>query len=222
MPSNETSRPRAVALLTALGFALAALEGTSCTRKPNETPARDRPHESSAPRAAEPAEPKRETDVPYDPSPPEVVTAMLRLGDVRSGDVVYDLGCGDGRIVIAAVKRAGVRGVCVDIDPERIRESRANAEREGVADRITFLTEDLFEVDLRDASVVMLFLWPKVNLELRPKLMRELAPGTRVVSHWHDMGDWKPDETLSVDAGGRSRPVYLWTIPERAAPPSGP
>ena len=159
--------------------------------------------------------PAREPDVPYDPSPPEVVTEMVRLAAVGPSDVVYDLGCGDGRIVIAAVKRHGARGVCVDIDPERIRESRANARKAGVEDRIRFLTQDLFQTSLTDATVVMLFLWPEINLKLRPKLLRELRPGTRIVSHMHDMGDWRPEETVRVEALSGERPIYLWRVPER-------
>jgi SAM-dependent methyltransferase len=151
--------------------------------------------------------------VPYEPTPPEVVRAMLDLADVRAGDVVYDLGCGDGRIVIEAAKR-GARGVGIDIDPERIREARANARAAGVLDRVELREGDLFDADVGAATAVMLFLWPHVNLRLRPKLLAELRPGTRVVSHSHDMGDWKPEQTIEV---GRAR-LYLWTIPARAAP----
>jgi ribosomal protein L11 methylase PrmA len=142
-----------------------------------------------------------------------VVTEIIRLARLVSGDVVYDLGCGDGRIVIAAVRTPGVRGVCVDIDPERIAESRENARKANVEERITFLTQDLFETNIRDATVVTLFLWPKINLKLRPKLLEELAPGTRVVSYMHDMGDWAPDETVPVHSGKRDTAVYLWSIP---------
>ena len=155
----------------------------------------------------------RAPDVPYEPSTMDVVQVMLRLARVGAADVVYDLGCGDGRIVIAAVREHGARGVCVDIDPKRIAEAQENARRAGVAGRIRFLTQDLFQTDIRDATVVMLFLWPEVNLALRPKLLRELKPGTRVVSHWHDMGDWRPQETVRVSSAGRERPIYLWTIP---------
>lgn len=143
----------------------------------------------------------------------DVVEVMLRLAEVKEGDVVYDLGCGDGRIVIAAVRARGARGVCVDIDPRRIAESRENAHQAGVADRIRFLNQDLFATDIGDATVVMLFLLPEFNLKLRPKLWRELKPGTRIVSHWHDMGDWAPQETVRVSSGGRERPIYLWTVP---------
>ena len=150
--------------------------------------------------------------MPYEPTPQHVVEVMLELAKVGPNDVVYDLGCGDGRIVIAAVKTFGARGVCVDIDPERIRESRANAEQAGVAQRIRFLNQDLFETDIRDATVVTLFLYPDVNLKLRPKLWRDLAPGTRVVSYVHDMRDWKPQETRTMQAVRGSRKVYLWII----------
>jgi SAM-dependent methyltransferase len=153
--------------------------------------------------------------VRYEPSAQEVVEVMLRLGDVKRGDVVYDLGCGDGRIVIAALRAGAARGVCVDVDPVRIAESRANAEKAGVADRIRFLNQDLFAVDLSDATAVMLFLSPDFNLKLRPKLQRELKPGTRVVSHWHNMGDWQPQETVRVTSEGRERSIYLWTIAPR-------
>ena len=158
------------------------------------------------------AQPARLPDVPYEPTPHHVVADMVRLARVGASDVVYDLGCGDGRIVIAAVQ-LGARGVCVDIDPVRIEESRANAQKAGVAERIRFLTQDLFDTDIRDATVVTLFLWPEVNLKLRPKLWRDLKPGTRVVSYVHDMGDWAPEQTRSVEGVRGMRTVYLWTIP---------
>jgi SAM-dependent methyltransferase len=157
----------------------------------------------------------RAPDVRYEPTAPDVVQAMLRLGEVSAADVVYDLGCGDGRIVIAAVRELGARGVCVDIDPRRIAESRENANASGVADRIRFRNEDLFTTEIGEATVVMLFLFPDLNLKLRPRLLAELKPGTRVVSHWHDMGDWKPLRTVRMVSNGRARPIYFWTIPER-------
>jgi ribosomal protein L11 methylase PrmA len=143
------------------------------------------------------------------------VHAMLRLANVTAGDVVYDLGCGDGRIVITAVRDFGARGVGVDIDPVRIAESRENARQAGVTDRIRFLIEDLFMTDIGDATVVTLFLSQEINLAVRSKLQRELKPGTRIVSHWHHMGDWKPQETVRVRSDGRDHPIYLWTIPAR-------
>jgi SAM-dependent methyltransferase len=155
-------------------------------------------------------------DVPFVPTPPEVVELMLRLGEVRSGDVVYDLGCGDGRIVIAAVKIPGVRGVCVDIDPARIEDSRINAERAGVAGRIRFVEGDLFEVPIEGATVVMIYLLPQVNLRLRPRLLSELRPGTRVISHMFDMGDWKPQRQAEIDTPQDHHVVYRWIVPMQA------
>lgn len=161
----------------------------------------------------------RKPDVPYEPTPQHVVTQMLRLGEVGTSDVLYDLGCGDGRIVITAVKELGARGVCVDIDPQRIRESRANAERAGVAERIRFLNQDLFETDISDATVVTLFLWPEVNLRLRPKLLKELKAGTRIVSYMHDMGSWQPQQQIAVQVKGRTWPMYRWRVPAPGAAP---
>ena len=157
----------------------------------------------------------RRPDVHYEPTPPDVVEAMLRLANVKAGDVVYDLGCGDGRIVITAVREFAARGVCVDIDPQRIAESQENARTAGVTDHIRFLNQDLLVTDVSEATVVMLFLSPALNLAARPKLLRELKLGARIVSHWHDMGDWKPQKTVRVKSNGRERPVYLWTIPAR-------
>ncbi len=157
----------------------------------------------------------RVPDVRYEPTAMDVVQAMLRLGKVDAGDVVYDLGCGDGRIVIAAVRQFNARGVCVDIDPQRIAESRENAREAGVTDRVRFRNEDLLATNIGDATVVMLFLSPELNLKVRPKLLRELKPGTRIVSHWHNMADWPPQETVLVRSEGRERPLYLWTVPER-------
>jgi SAM-dependent methyltransferase len=157
----------------------------------------------------------RAPDVRYEPTPMEVVHAMLRLAKVTASDVVYDLGCGDGRIVITAARQFGARGVCVDIDPLRITESRENARQANVTDRIRFLNEDLFVTDVGDATVVTLFLSPELNLAVRPKLQRELKPGTRIVSYWHQMGDWKAQETVRVRSGNREVPIYLWTVLDR-------
>jgi SAM-dependent methyltransferase len=156
--------------------------------------------------AASPAAPR--LDVIYEPTPPEVVRVMLDLAAVGPGDLVYDLGCGDGRVVVEAARR-GARGVGVDIDPQRVREAQANARAAGVEERVEIRQGDLFETDVSQATVVMLFLQRHLNLKLRPQLLAQLAPGSRVVSHWHDMGDWKPDRTVRV----LDRNVYLWTIP---------
>jgi SAM-dependent methyltransferase len=161
--------------------------------------------------AEQPAAPPRpKLDVPYEPTPPDVVRTMLDLAQVGPGDVVYDLGCGDGRIVVDAARR-GARGVGVDLDPERIREARLSARDAGVEDRVEFREGDLFATDLTPATVVTLFLWPEVNLKLRPALLAQLRPGARVVSYWHDMGDWKPERTVR----GAKANVYLWRIKER-------
>jgi len=165
--------------------------------------------------AQAPAHPLRAPDIHFEPTPHNVVAEILDIGRIGAQDLVYDLGCGDGRIVIAAVKERGARGVCVDIDPERIRESRANAARAGVAERIVFLTQDLFATDFSDATVVTLFLSRSVNEKLRPKLARELKPGTRVISYVHDMGKWEPQETRTVQGAYGPRHLYLWVIAAR-------
>jgi precorrin-6B methylase 2 len=150
-------------------------------------------------------------DVPYVPTAPEVVDAMLALAHVTKGDVVYDLGCGDGRVVVTAAKEKGARGVGIDIDQERINEATENAEKAGVTDRVEFRRQDLFKADIHEATVVALYLLPAINLKLRPKLWRDLKPGTRIVSHSFDMGDWKPEKQIEV----RGEMIYFWTIPPR-------
>jgi ribosomal protein L11 methylase PrmA len=130
------------------------------------------------------------------------------MANVTKNDVVYDLGCGDGRIVIAAAQKHGARGVGIDINPVRVQEAQENAKTAGVTDRVKFFTQDLFETDLSEASVVTLYLLPSVNLKLRPKLLKELKPGTRIVSHSFDMGDWKPDSSAEVEG----RKIYYWVV----------
>jgi precorrin-6B methylase 2 len=154
---------------------------------------------------------QRELDVPYVPTPPEVVDAMLTLAAVKKEDIVYDLGCGDGRVVVTAAKEKGARGVGIDIDPERINEAKENAEKAGVADRVEIRQQDLFKADIHEATVVTLYLLPSINLKLRPKLWRDLRPGARVVSHSFDMGDWKPEKQMEVNGEA----IYFWTIPNR-------
>ncbi|MCK4760546.1 MAG: class I SAM-dependent methyltransferase, partial [Candidatus Aminicenantes bacterium] len=141
---------------------------------------------------------QKKPEVPYVPTPEEVVEEMLMIARVGENDVLYDLGCGDGRIVITAAKKFGCRGVGIDIDPQRIKESRENAIKEGVSDRVQFYQMDLFEADINAATVVTLYLLSKVNLRLRPKLFKELNPDTRVVSHAFNMGNWEPDASSSV------------------------
>jgi SAM-dependent methyltransferase len=150
-------------------------------------------------------------DVPYVPSPNPVVDGMLKLAGVSSGDTVYDLGCGDGRIVIAAAKAYGAKGVGIDINPERIEEARANAKSAKVEDKVRFEENDLFKANIANATVVTLYLLPDVNLRLKAKLLKELKPGTRIVSHSFDMGDWKPEKEERVEG----RQIFLWTVPKK-------
>src|SRR5262245_45831814 len=151
-------------------------------------------------------------DVPYVPTKEPVVDRMLQMAKIKPGDVLYDLGCGDGRIVIAAAKRFGIRGVGIDIDPVRIAEAQENAKNAGVADRVQFIQGDLFDADVKPASVVTLYLLPDVNLKLRPKLQSDLKPGSRIVSHNYNMGDWKPEQTTKVTVDGTEHVVYAWTV----------
>jgi len=152
---------------------------------------------------------KPKLDVPYEPTSYGIAQAMLSMAKVTSKDLVYDLGCGDGRIVIMAAKERKARGVGVDIDPARIKESIENAKAAGVSNLVRFMEQDLFATDMTPATVVMLYLWPEVNLKLRPKLLQDLKPGTRIVSHSHTMGVWKADATQRVE--GHS--IYLFTVP---------
>lgn len=151
-------------------------------------------------------------DVPYVPTPQEVVDEMLKLADLKKGEKMYDLGCGDGRLVVTAAKTYGATGVGVDIDPERIKESNENAQKAGVTDKVKFIKGNLFEMDFKDANVLTLYLLPSVNMQLRPKIL-DLKPGTRIVSHAFDMGDWQPDVEKDVDG----RTVYFWVVPAKVA-----
>jgi len=155
--------------------------------------------------------PAQQPDVIYVPTPHEVVDDMLRLANVRKGDVLYDLGSGDGRIAIAAAKKFGIKAVGIDIDPERIREATENAKKAGVGNLVEFRNEDLFKADFKEATVVTLYLLPDLNVKLRPRLWEELKPGTRIISHQFDMGTWKPEKRL--ESNGRT--VYFWTIPPK-------
>jgi SAM-dependent methyltransferase len=164
--------------------------------------------------ATTPARPAPKLDVVWVPSAPEVITAMMEAAKVGPGDVVYDLGCGEGEIVIAAAKLYGARGVGVDLDPERIRNARANAASAGVTERVTFVEQDLFQTDVSPATVVTLYLLPDLNERLRPKLLSELRPGSRIVSHDFGMGDWVPERTIIVPLA-RDHRVFLWRVPPR-------
>ena len=171
--------------------------------------------------AAQNAQPRREPDVPFVPTTEEAVAAMLKLANVQKTDVVYDLGCGDGRIVIAAAKTYGAHAVGIDINPVRLAEANENLKKAGpdVAKLVRFEENDLFQADIHEATVVTLFLLSSVNLKLRPKLLADLKPGTRVVSNTFDMGDWKPEKEFTVGNPDEetylSHHLYLWIVPAR-------
>lgn len=152
-------------------------------------------------------------DVPYVPTPDIVVDEMLKMAEVDGNDVLYDLGSGDGRIPITAAKRFGTRGVGIDLNPERVGEAKENAKHSEVSDKIQFFEGNLFDLDLTKATVISLYLFPEVNMKLRPKLL-SLKPGTRVISHNYDMGDWKPEKTKKIMApNGSEHTIYLWRVP---------
>lgn len=156
-----------------------------------------------------------EKDAPYVPTARHVVEKMLEVADVSEDDVVYDLGSGDGRIPIVAAETFGARGVGIEIDSALVAKSRTKAEMAGVADKVEFRRGDLFKVDLSEATVVTLYLWPEINIKLRPKLLRELDPGDRIVSHDFLMGDWEPHRVVDAGQGNTGKEtVYLWIVPE--------
>ena len=154
-------------------------------------------------------------DVPYVSTPAPVVDEMLRLAQLGAGDVIYDLGCGDGRIVIAAARNFGARGVGIDLDPRRIAEANAAARSAGVDANVRFLVQDLFKADFSEASVVTLYLFPELNARLKSKLLAELAPGARVLSHQFLIGDWPPAREERVIVGTMDHTIYLWVVPPR-------
>lgn len=154
-------------------------------------------------------------DVPYVPTPQEVVEQMLSLANISTNDVLYDLGSGDGRIPISAAQKYNVPSATgVEINPQLVQQSQENAKKAGVSDRVNFLQQDLFQTDLSNATVVTLYLLPDVNLKLRPKLLQELKPGTRIVSHDFDMGEWKPERVVQIQGPTRQHTLYYWVVPE--------
>jgi methyltransferase family protein len=155
----------------------------------------------------------RKPDVIYYPTPPETVLEMLRMAKIRKGDVLYDLGSGDGRIPIAAAQQYGIRAVGIEIDPKLVTEAEEKARQAEVSGLVRFRNEDMFRVDISEATVVTLYLSEKLNVLLRPKLLSELRPGSRILSHDFRMGDWKPEQTVRVPWGKLYRTVYLWTVP---------
>jgi len=205
-PTRRCRRRVAGAAVLAAGLTAAALSPAPAGA---QEPAR---RDSAAPA------PKRTPDVIYVPTPPEVVRQMLDVARVTKNDVIYDLGSGDGRIVIEAARRYGAQGTGIDINPERIREANANAKKAGVTGRVRFLEQDLFETDISPATVVTLYLLPSLNVKLRPTLFKTLQPGTRIVSHDFDMGDWQPDSTMRVSSETRgTSTVYYWVLPANVA-----
>ena len=165
----------------------------------------------SAAGAAAPQAGTQHPDVIFVPTPQEVVDKMLELAKVGKGDVLYDLGSGDGRIPVTAALRYGIRATGIDIDPQRIAEANDNAKKNGVSHLVRFRQEDLFKAKFSEATVVTLYLLPDLNVKLRPRLLAELKPGTRIVSHQFDMGTWKPERKLELNG----RTIYLWTVPAR-------
>ena len=167
------------------------------------------------PAYAQDVQDKPKLDVIYVPTPQEVVDRMLDMAKVTAKDFVIDLGCGDGRNVVTAAQKFGARGFGVDIDPQRIKEANENAEKAGVKDKVEFRVANLFETKISDADVMMMYLLSSINLKLRPRILDELKPGSRIVSHAFDMGDWKPQKTVQVD----SRTIYFWVVPAKGTAP---
>jgi hypothetical protein len=165
--------------------------------------------------AQSPTTEKTPLDVPYVPTHTSLVDEMLAMAKVGKNDVLYDLGSGDGRIVITAARKFGTRGVGYDLDPERVSEARENARRAGVTDRVRFEQQDIFTAKIDDATVVTMYLLPDVNMRLRPKLLSELKPGTRIVSHNYDLGDWQPLQRKEMDVSGINHTLFLWVVPPR-------
>ena len=156
-------------------------------------------------------------DVPYVPTRYEVVDEMLKMADVKADDILYDLGCGDGRIVITAAEKIGSRGIGIDINPVRIEESEEKAIKAEITEKVRFIEQDLFEADISEATVVTLYLLESINIKLRPKLFRELKPGTRIVSHNYSMGEWKPERSTKVNTGGIEHSVFFWVLPSNVS-----
>ncbi|HSK73069.1 MAG TPA: methyltransferase domain-containing protein [Pyrinomonadaceae bacterium] len=196
-----------------------ALLAASCTapqtaqeNKANGNAANAAP--TTSPTAAAEATPPK-LDVPYVPTHEKVVDEMLAMAEVKGSDVLYDLGSGDGRIPITAAQRFGTRGVGIDLNPQRIKEANENAQKAGVTDKVKFIQGDIFKEDFSEATVVTLYLLPEVNLKLRPQILN-MKPGTRVVSHNYDMGDWKPEKSKEIETpDGTTHYVYFWRVPEK-------
>ena len=198
----------ALALVASLESPRLAAAQAVASGAPHAPRARPEPQAQPAPQSVPDETPPR-LDVPYVPTPQAVVDEMLRLAKPTKDDLLYDLGCGDGRIVVTAAKQFGTKGVGFDIDPARIRDSLANAQTAGVTGLVTFRRQDLFTVSLAEPNVLTMYLLPSVNMKLRPKILSEMKPGTRVVSHAFTMEDWQPDDHSSANGGN----VYFWVVP---------
>ncbi|BAY75345.1 hypothetical protein NIES25_17880 [Nostoc linckia NIES-25] len=206
-----------ILFLLVTGVSISSLGIVGCTTEQRSAEAPTEPSTLTAetqtvtPAATPTSQPQeRPGDVPYVPTPQPVVDAMLKVAKVGKNDVLYDLGSGDGRIVVTAAQNFGTRGIGIDIDPQRIKEANENAKKAGVTDRVKFVQQDLFNTDFSEATVVTLYLLPEINERLRPILLKQLKPGTRIVSHAFDMGEWKPDQTLNVEG----KTVYYWVVPK--------
>jgi len=203
-----TAFRRAVSIVGAFLLLVAAMPLGTAAQEPDTTV-------QSVPPAESATSDNGEKDVPYVPTVKSVVRKMLETADVTADDVVYDLGSGDGRIPIMAAKEFGARGVGIEIDSALVAKARQKAKAAGVADKVEFRQKDFFNVDLSDATVVTLYLWPEINIKLRPKLLKELDPGDRIVSHDFRMGEWDPERTVDAGKGNTGwETVYRWTVPE--------
>jgi predicted O-methyltransferase YrrM len=201
-----------IAFLTIIGLSFSII---GCSTNTNATIDRTETADIPADSALAQSPALRSPDVMYVPTPQPVVNRMLAIAKVNKKDVLYDLGSGDGRIPITAARKFGIRATGIDINPQRIEEANANAKKAGVTDRVRFLNQDLFQSKFSDATVVTLYLLPALNVKLRPQLLSQLKPGTRIVSHAFDMGDWKPDRTEQVPVdGGEPSTIYFWTVPK--------
>jgi len=219
MKNHSTNRSLAKRILLCTVLIPASAEfaaAATMVRDPHAASVPAANHSLSAQHPARKKRKLRKPDVIYYPTPPETVDEMLRMAKIKKGDVLYDLGSGDGRIPIAAAKQFGIRAVGIEIDPKLVTEAEENARRANVAGLVRFRNEDMFRVDVSEATVVTLYLSEKLNVLLRPKLLRELRPGSRILSHDFRMGDWKPEQTVRVPWGKLYRTVYLWTVPNRA------
>jgi hypothetical protein len=216
MISPQHAFPRSlsnrIAVLSIIGLSYLSV---GCSTNPSATSGQTETADTPAAPAIAQSPALRSPDVVYVPTPQVVVNRMLAIAKVNRKDVLYDLGSGDGRIPITAAKKFGIRATGIDIDPQRIKEANANAKTAGVTDRVRFLNQDLFQSKLSDATVVTLYLLPQLNVKLRPQLLSQLKPGTRIVSHAFDMGEWKPDRTEQVQVdGGEASTIYFWTVPK--------